>query len=232
MESHYNPAIAQRLQTLAAQRQWQGFLVYLDNLSNAQFRTAGYIIGERLLPTLPERETWQLSHTLIAHNSKAFLVTLLKAIGQGLSQGKLHLRSEECRRLMKHLSANSIDVQKTLQQLLPVLKRPEEVQWLLRHLAVEEGTSRVPHLVRVATLPASYVLFRTLRFADHDRPLLLRVARFLVHRGDGLAFNLASLIRTYYGLDEVQGTFSLRIEPYQLARLDTSYEAFCQTLKG
>ena len=231
MESHYSPAIARQLQTLADQGQWQGFPSYLSTLSNAQFRTAGYIIGERLVPSLTASDAWELIAILTDYNARAFLVTLLKPIAQRLIQGSLSLSDEGCHTLMKRLAQNSIDASKTLQQLLPVLRQPSEVQQLFTLLSVEEGGVRVRHLLNVATMPASYCLFQTLRYADHDRPFLLRVTRFLVRRGDGLAFNLASLLRTYYGLDEVQGTFSLNIEPYQLARLATSYEAFCQAMR-
>jgi hypothetical protein len=49
-------------------------------------------------------------------------------------------------------------------------------------------------------------------------------------RGDGLSFNLASLIKAYFGLDELKGTFSLRLKPYELARIESSYKAFCDKI--
>ena len=64
-----------------------------------------------------------------------------------------------------------------------------------------------------------------------QRFLLLAVDRSdLMRRGDALGFNLASLLKAYYGLDALKGTFSLNIQPYQLARLSADYRAFCQAM--
>ena len=80
MDKHYNPAISRCLQNFAEQRDWQGLLLYLDGLSNAQFRTAGYMLGERTIPELDESDMWTLISSLVAHNAKAFLVTMMKAV--------------------------------------------------------------------------------------------------------------------------------------------------------
>lgn len=98
-------------------------------------------------------------------------------------------------------------------------------------MAVDDGEPRLPYLLRINTLPAGYALFRATKYVDHNRPLLLRLTYFLMKRGDALGFNLASLLRTTYGLDEVSGVFSLRIEPYQLARIENSYKAFCEAMR-
>ena len=66
---------------------------------------------------------------------------------------------------------------------------------------------------------------------EHDKPLLIRTCHFLMKRGDGLSFSMASLLRLSFGFEEVRGTFSLSLEPYQLARIEQNYEAFLQTIK-
>ena len=40
----------------------------------------------------------------------------------------------------------------------------------------------------------------------------------------------ASIVKVAFGLDELSGTFSLRLQPYQISRLEQSYEAFCQSM--
>ena len=230
-DKHYNPAIHQRLQQYAGQRDWQGLSVYLDSLSNARHRTAGYILGELILPHLDEQDTWTMVQALVMHDSRAFLVTLMKAVALRLSRGELHLRSNASRAFLNQIKGNDIDCQKSLSTLLPVLDQPDDIAWLFRKLEVGEGHPRLSLLLRTPILAAGYALFQTLHHVDHDRPMLVRVVTFLMKRGDALGFNLASLLRTYYGLDEVQGTFALRIEPYQLARLNDNYEAFCQAMR-
>ena len=226
MDKHYNPAISRCLQNFAEQRDWQGLLLYLDGLSNAQYRTAGYMLGERTIPELDESDMWTLISSLVAHNAKAFLVTMMKAVAVRLKIGTLSLRSSGSRAFFAMVCNNEVDRQKVLTELLPVVESPEDVSWLLGKLGVEEGRERLAALLRVQTTAANYALFRTLHYIEHERPLLVRTARFLMQRGDAMGFNLASLIKTYYGLDEVTGTFSLHIEPYELARLSNSYEAF------
>ena len=230
-DKHYNPAIGISLQAIVGNRDWLGLLSYLDTLSNAQFRTAGYMLGEQFAPLLSEEDFWKMSSELVLYNSRAFLVTMTKAARMRLSDGTLHLHTDGVAAFGKQLRGNETDVKKTLQQLLPVIKAPNDIEWLMNQLGVENGRERAKHLLRVETPAAAFVLCRSLRYVEHDRPFLIRVATFLVKRGDGLGFNIASFLRTLYALEEVKGTFSLRLQPYQLARLETSYPAFCEVVK-
>ena len=52
----------------------------------------------------------------------------------------------------------------------------------------------------------------------------------LAQRGDRLSFNLAALLKQYFGLAGVAGQFSLRLHPYEHGRLDASFEAFVRVL--
>ena len=229
-DKHYNPAIFQRLQQLAAQRDWQGISLYIDSLSNAQFRTAGYIIAERIVPMLDEADTWAITQELAAKNSKAFLVTMMKAVSLRLQEGTLHLRSNGSRAFFAQVQGNEEDKRKVIANLVPIFTEPDDINWLLRKLAVEEGRPRIAYLINIPTLAASYALFRTLHYVDHDTTLLTRTALYLMRRGDALGFNLASLLKAYYGLEALKGTFSLTIQPYQLARLSSDYKAFSQAM--
>lgn len=231
MDKHYDPIILRRVEALVAEGDWQGLMTYVDGLSNAQFRTAGYILGERIMPRLNETNAWLLVMRLTEHNSKAFLVTMMKAVAVRIKQGNMQLRFAGSRAFLAMVRDNEVDRQKILTELLPVVESPEDVAWLLGKLGVEEGRERLAALLRVQTTAASYALFRTMHYIEHERPLLVRTVRFLMQRGDALGFNLASLLKTYYGLDEVTGTFSLHIEPYELARLANSYEAFRRAMQ-
>lgn len=230
MDKHYDRGILMRLESLTADNDWQSLIIYIDSLSNAQFRTAGYMLGERIIPTLSEADVWQLTMKLTEHNSKAFLVTMMKAVALRTKQGTLSLRSTGSRAFFAMIRNNDVDRKKVLAELLPVIDNAEDVAWLLGKLGIEEGRERLGVLLRVQTTPACYTLFRTLHYIEHERPLLVRTTRFLMQRGDAMGFNLASLIKAYYGLDEVTGTFSLHIEPYEFARLANSYEAFSRAM--
>ena len=79
-------------------------------------------------------------------------------------------------------------------------------------------------------LTAAFVLLRALRYEEADRELLLRVARFLLRRGDALSFNVASLMRLSFGLDELRGTFSLQLQPWQLDKMEQDWAYFSRQM--
>jgi hypothetical protein len=51
-------------------------------------------------------------------------------------------------------------------------------------------------------------------------------------RNNDMAFNMASIMRTYFGIDDLKSHLSLRIEPYELNLIDRSYETFFDFLNG
>ena len=77
---------------------------------------------------------------------------------------------------------------------------------------------------------AAFVLLRALCYEEHDRDFLITTCRQVMKRGDNLSFNLASLLRTYFDLPEVKGTFSLALQPYELSRLDTDFDVFSRVM--
>lgn len=229
-DKHYNPMIASRLRTIADGRQWYLLTGYLDGLSNAQFRTAGYLLGEEILPGLDSEEFWEVTTLLYNYNAKAFLVTCMKAAAGRV--GELRLPAAEA--LWNKLEGNEIDASKTLQTLLPAIRDDVELaRFLLNKMVSGDAEKRIAVLLRADTPAAAFLLLEALRRVEHNRSLLVRTTYFLMKRGDSLSFNLASLFRAFFGLEEVRGTFSLHLQPYELSRLETSYEAFKERiLKG
>ena len=80
-------------------------------------------------------------------------------------------------------------------------------------------------------MPSYFLLFNSLHFIEHDTDRLIRIASYLIRLGDTLSFNLASLMKAYFGLVQVKGTFSLALEPYELSRIASSYGVFCQKMQ-
>jgi len=230
-DKHYHPIVAARLRSLVATKDWQAITSYLSGLSNAQFRTAGYLLAEEHASKLPEEDLWDMTAVMVTYNSKAMLVTLLHPIADRLKQKEISLESSGFENFANLIKDKEIDTQKVLLQLLPSLEKPEDINLLFDKLNVAQGEARIPFLLRTTTMPASYVLLRNLRHVEHDRSFLIRTVYFLIKRGDALSYNLASMLRSAFGLEEIRGTFSLKVEPYQLARLEQSYTAFCQALK-
>ena len=228
MDQHYHPLLLQRLRTLFEARDWEALKSYLTGLSNAHFRTCGYLLGERLLPQAPADVFWEVMREVILWQPKAFTVTTGKAALPRLQQGTLSLDDEGFRRLAEALAPpeRALDRQKLLVLWLPVVGDPKEMEKLLQDFGIEAPRRQVEFLLRTDSLAAAFLLLRALRFEEHDREYLTTVCRQVMRRGDSLSFNLASLLRTYFDLPDIRGTFSLSLQHYELSRLDTDFEVF------
>ena len=214
-------------------------LAYLAEMSNAQFRNASRVLGERLLPSVDNDVFWPLFRTLFLSDRKAYLGTLLKALVLRLSPRGAEVPASSLQEsgiwTSEFVSVchelTDTDRKKVLLSLLPLLASPSDVERLFLQCGQKEGSSWIPFLLQVQSKPCYFLLLKALRYVEHDKPLLIRTCHFLMKRGDGLSFSMASLLRLSFGLEEVRGTFSLSLEPYQLARIEQSYDAFLQAMK-
>lgn len=230
MDQHYHPLIYQRLRRLFDASDWDALITYLEGLSHSHFRTAGYLLGERLLTDVPADTFWEVATRLILWHPKAFTVTMAKAARVRLVGGTLSLADDGILRLSQALrgDGHQTDREKLLMQWLPAVRQPATMESLFTLFGVDCPRRRIEFLLRTDGLTAAYILLRTLRFEEHDRQYLCGVCRNLIRRADNLSFNVASLLRTYFDLNDVRGVFSLKIEPYELSRLDTDFDTFCR----
>lgn len=227
-DRHYSKTIEQHLLQPLKEADSEGLVRLLSSFSRSEQRTAGYMLGERLLLDCPVELYWQMTEALVGYDSKAYLITLMKTFLLRLSRGTASLSDVPFGRLAAGF--NEVERQKVALLLLPELEQPKQVEQLFQLLGLAKGREQMVYLVRVDTLPCLFLLLRSLRYVEHDRAEVLKVARQLMKRGSGCSFNLASIVKVAFGLDELSGTFSLRLQPYQIARLEQSYEAFCQSV--
>ncbi len=227
-DRHYSKTLEQKLLPPLQTGDEEGLVRLLDSLSRSEQRTAGYMLGERLLADCPADLYWQMTEALVRRESKAYLITLMKTFLMRLKNGSASLTDAPFVKLAA--SFNDVERQKVALLLLPALDDPEQVEQLFSAMQIAKGREQMVYLVRVDTLPCLFHLLRSLRYIEHDRMEVLQVARQLMKRGTGRSFNLASIIKVAFGLEELTGTFSLRLQPYQIARLEQSYEAFCQSV--
>lgn len=226
----YDASLAKRLVPLLQSSNWNELLALLDSLSNAQFRTAGIMLGGRLTDDFPDESYWPFFSALVTHNARAFLGTLLKQVIRRLENRSLSLDNEYAVDALRILSSNEINVQKTLAALLPLMSNPEEAERLFQNLKVTDYTKRIAPLLKTSNTPCAFLLLRALKYVEHDRNLLIRTTHYIMSKGDAFSFNLASLLKTYFALEEIKGTFSLRLQPYELSRIEQSYQAFSEAM--
>lgn len=230
----YSAQLAARMAQYIEAGNMEALDAFLHSLSRADFRRAGYMAAHHVLPALDEERYWQVFRYLAATDAKAWTGTLLVAARQRLHDGApLSLEHPGFRAVAELLNAEdrTVDKNKMLQQLLPELQTPGEMQLLFDALHVEEPRRRLDCLLRCSSLPAYYLLFQVFRRLEHDKALLTRCCAFLMKKGDSLSFNLASVSKAYFDLSQLGGTFSLRLQPYELSCLEGAYDGFSKLMQ-
>ena len=227
-DSHFNALLFNKLSLLIEQDNNVALISYLQGLSHSQYRTAGYILGERIGPSLAAPAFWRLFIALVQFDAKAFLVTLLKCFVNGIKNKTLSITDDGFSEASLLLKKSQIDAQKTINTVLPALSDAAQVRLLFTALGYEEMSSWIFFLLKSFNTVTAFVLLQALHYVEQDRVLLLKIARHLMDRGDSLSFNMVSLMKEIYALDELKGTFSLRIQPYKLSHIESSFDAFCR----
>ncbi len=227
-DRHYSRTVEQNLLPFVEANDAAGLVRQLGAFSQSDRRTAGYILGERLLCDCPPNVFWEMTEALVEYDSRAFLITLMKTLLVRQEQGTASLSDAPFARLAA--SFNETERQKVTLLLLPSIEDPVLVERLFHVMGINKGHDQMVYLVRFDTLPCLFLLLRSLRYVEHDRGEVLGVARLLMKRGTGRSFSLASIVKAGFGLDELKGTFSLRLQPFEVARLEQSYDAFCKSL--
>ncbi|MBQ2269485.1 MAG: hypothetical protein II338_04520 [Bacteroidaceae bacterium] len=224
----YNPALQQRLRGFLTAKDAEGLCQYLASLSHSAFRTAGMMLGDALLKELPSEDFWHFFSTIVPTHSKAYLGTFIKGAAAKFSPGGLTSGETALRTFAT--AATPIDLRKIVEQLLPTLTQTEDIELLLRICCDGTVQQEVLALMRCNSLAAYYLLFSRLRKLEGEPQLLRAHCLTLMRKGDHRSFNLACIVHHYFGLNDLPGTFSLRLENYELSRLDGNYEQFCKIL--
>lgn len=224
----YNYSILNALSQYVKETNWNGMCKYLEGLSHSQFRTAGNLLGTDILPLLRADDFWTCFTVLFASSPKAWLVTLLKAAVKSYNNKTLYFEGECFRKICRCITENEqkIDKNKILQAILPILRTPQEVDTLFHYFAMDNLDECVDILLGINSLPCYFTIFQKLRRMDHRPEKISKYCSLLMQKGDDLSFNLVSIIKNYFDLPDVKGSFALNLAPFELSRLDTSYEEF------
>ena len=108
----------------------------------------------------------------------------------------------------------------------------QQIEALFQFAGFHDERECVAVLIKESTPYAYYVLFNVLRRAADNRQLLVAACQAIMRKNDDMSFNMASLLRSYFDLNEIKSTFSLQIEPYELSYIEQSYDNFMHVLKG
>lgn len=228
----HNPQLSARLKTLVESDNGPALAESLSRLTNSEFRTAGFLLAEEILPNFPN-SFWNLMLLIVPINSKAYLGTFLKAFSTICKRDATFLSSSFAHlKQYASLGATQVDLRKCLEAILPLANSPEEVHSVVVSLTFNVDTQLLPQLFKAGTQAAYFLMFKVLKTNDENVSLIRQYCLELMKRGDLRSFNLACILRTYFDLPDLPGSFSLKLQPYELGRLDQSYEKFCKLLEG
>lgn len=223
-----NSAMEERLGFLAAQENLAPLGEYLLAMNNSAFRIAGALLSDKVLPKLEGENFWRVFEYLALLNPKAFLGTCLKPMVVLYRQSKLEFSGPSLERYARVVDAKEmgIDRNKFFMAALPLLRKEDEFAFLWKSFGVDSPQSRIDYLRTCSNAKAYYEIFKECKKLQDKHGILVDVCRALVKKGDGLSFNLASVLREYFGLGDLGVLFSLNIEPYKLNYLDRSAQNF------
>ncbi|MBR3444103.1 MAG: hypothetical protein IKG96_10680 [Bacteroidaceae bacterium] len=218
-----------RLVSLVQQQDWPALDALLDRLTHTEFRRTERTLRDEVLPRFDADHFWPAYLHLIIYKRQAFL-SCIRATARLAAEQALPFDTEAARQVAQQL--DEPNALKLIDMALPLLQTEEQIDALFALFHIDDEQRRVALLIRIDTPLAYYILFRTLCHIPDNRPLALRCYRYILRRQNDRAFNMASILRTYFGLHEACGQLSLHIEPYELSYLDRSFEQFCYVLDG
>lgn len=218
----YNPVLKNKLNHCVQRKDAELLLSTLQSLSVSDFRTAGYMLAEEILPTLSNDDYWSFFLTIVPYHAKAYLGTFLKAAHKLYVKGVLNM-SEQSLQLFSQ-QCSSIDRGKTLTALLPLAKTYQEIEMLIRTFCHNQLSIASAFLIKAQSIPCYYQLFMMLKMADPQdiRAIALSVLRV----GDARAYRMTSILKAYFDISDLPVQLSFRVQDYELNRLDQGYEQF------
>lgn len=154
-------------------------------------------------------------------------------IGELERDGKLDLDAPEAHAFFQYILANDPDsVPKIVNMALEQLARTDNIVCILSLCHIDDERQRISHLIKVDSPSAYYLLFQTLKHVDDCYELVHRCCLYIMKRRNDQAFNMASILQAYFGIDALRSLFSLHIEPYELNLIDRDYNTFIHVLNG
>lgn len=221
--------LKEKIETVVTRKDWAGMPSVLDRLTNSEFRRLQPLMREEIFPKMTNEEFWESYRHFLAYRPQAFL-SCIHCIKHLAENGTLDFNNEHVAAISQRLDPQQR--QKLASMALPYLNNEKLVGQLFAAMQITEPATRVAILIRESTPLAYYLMFNTLKSMPDHHEKCLQCCRFVMKRKDDLSYNMASILRTYFGLSEIQGQLSLKVEEYELSYLESSFEKFRFVLEG
>ncbi len=220
------------IRTAMEERRFDHLLTILGHMSNMEFRRAERMIREDILPELSNEIFWESLHHLITYRRQAFLSSAM-AVERLANNGALDFDCEHVRLLYEYLAATSPESIDKLQNIiLPKLQTEQQIEGMFRCFHTDDPRKRIALLLKSESAPTYFVLFKSLKHIPDHQELVRKCCIYIMKRNNDMAFNMAAILRSYFGITELKSSLSLRIEPYEHSLLERSYDTFLNFLNG
>ena len=212
-------------------RDWMGMERVLRSLSNMEFRRMERVMREEVLVALANDVFWETLLHIIIFKRAAFLSGVV-AVEHLAKDGTLNWACEHVERLYEHLKETDEGaIVKLCNMMLPKLKTESQVEGMFVAFHLENEVTRLSMLLKVDSPLSYYLIFKTLKLVE-DKVIARKCCMAMVKRHHDMSFNAVSLIKAYFGLDDLPARFSLNVEPYELSHIDRDFDNFLHVLNG
>lgn len=221
----------ENIRTLITSRNWEGMNRMLRSLSNMEFRQMEQTVRMSVLPRLDNELFWEALLHLIIFKRAAFIAGASSCEGL-VKKGALDFGNKHVEALYEHLRATHPEsLIKITNIILQHLKTKEQISGLFEAFHIDNEITRLSALLKVDSAASYYHIFCSLKMLE-DKLIARKCCISIIKRNNDMAFNAVSLIKTYWGIDDLPAKFSLNIEEYELNHVDQSYENFLRILNG
>lgn len=205
----------------------------LGRLTNMEFKRTEQSVRESLLPSLSNELFWEALLGLIKFRRQAFMSGIM-AVETFAKKRTLNFACEEAQRLSDYVrtSCPPDATDKLVSMALPKMQTEAQADGLFQCFHVENPRTRIAHLLKSESPLAYYVLFKSLKHIPDQKDIVRKSCIYIMKRNNDMAFNMVSILRTYFGIDDLKSRLSLRIEPYEMPLIERSYETFQDFLYG
>lgn len=209
---------------------WDGLDRQFNKMSNSEFRRSETIVRETLAH-VDNDLFWKAYLHLLQYRRQSFLVCIL-SIERLARTDEISFSCEAAQALSLWVRQESSEsVPKILRMTIPILTTERQIEDLLRLFDVTDEREWIYILVKEDTPLAYYMLFKALRTVD-DKNLVYQCCVALMKKNNDMAYNMASILKHYFGIDELKAALSLLIEPYELSYIEQNYDNFNHVLNG
>ncbi len=220
--------IGEKIKVYLNKEDYNGLNTMLQHFSKSELRRAERVVREDILVEMDNTNFWKTFRFFVMFRPQGYL-PCISSIKHLAENGSLDFNNEDVVAISENLSHQNIA--KLVGMAIPCLKSEKQITNLFNAFQFHDDSACASILIRQNSPLCYYMLFTTLK-RHSDRILCLKCFDYLLKQNTDTAYNMASILRAYFGLHEREGHLSLKIEAYEISYLDQSAENFYYMLEG